>query len=403
VSENSFDTRDQLETLRIVERKPFQRRKGSLVSIFARSLLIIAVVAAIAFAAYTRFVDRTLAVQTIVVKVDGTNRPASLLTGSGYIVTRHKYITVGTKVLGQIIEEPIEEGQLVKAGAILARIDARDYEAQLREALAIRSLARAMVQLNLSKAERARQLIANDAISRDEFETATNAAEVARAQLMRDEAAVDYAQFNVNQCIIVAPIDGIVLKKFREVGDTINFGGLIQPGGGATDIAQLADTKEMRAEVDVNEAEISKVSVGARATVVLDSYPDREFSAAVVKMYPEADRQKGTIKIEVQLANPDRNIVKPEMSAKVTFLLSQVPKAEKSLPILPSGAVKTDGSQNFVWVIRSDVARKTPVTVGRTIKRDVEIRAGVNDGDIVIVSDVPPVQEGQKVKEAKEK
>ena len=65
-------------------------------------------------------------------------QPSVLLTGSGYVVTRHKYITIGTKILGQIVEEPIEEGQHIKAGDVLARIDDRDYQAQLRQAIAIR-------------------------------------------------------------------------------------------------------------------------------------------------------------------------------------------------------------------------------------------------------------------------
>lgn len=90
-------------------------------------------------------------------------------------------------------------------------------------------------------------------ISKDDYETATSAAEVAQAELQRDEAALDYAKFEVNQCVITSPINGIVLQKYRELGDTINFGGQIQAGGGATDIVQLADTDDMRAELDINE------------------------------------------------------------------------------------------------------------------------------------------------------
>ena len=247
-----------------------------------------------------------------------------LLTGSGYIVTRHKYITIGTKILGQIVEEPIEEGQHIKAGDVLARIDDRDYQAQLRQAIASRDVAKANLHLLQDKADRARYLIKTGAISKDDFETAITAAGVGQAELERDEAAVDYAKFNVNQCVISSPINGIVLKKYRELGDTINFGGQIQAGGGATDIAQLADTDDMRAEVDINEADIAKVGIGSPVVVVLDSYPDKQFDAALVKVYPAADRQKGTVKIEVQIARPDLQIIKPEMSVKVSFLENQL-------------------------------------------------------------------------------
>ena len=118
-------------------------------------------------------------------------------------------------------------------------------------------------------------MIGGGAISRDEYDTAINRSEVAQAELERDQAAVDYAKFEVGQCLITSPINGIVLHKYRELGDTINFGGQIQAGGGATDIAQLADTDDMRAEVDINEADISKVSIGSPASVVPDAYADR--------------------------------------------------------------------------------------------------------------------------------
>jgi len=88
------------------------------------------------------------------------------------------------------------------------------------------------------------------------------------------------------------------------LGDTINFGGQIQAGGGATDIAQLADTDDMRAEVDINEADIAKVGIGSPATVALIR-TRQTIDAALVKVYPAADRQKGTVKIEVQIARPD--------------------------------------------------------------------------------------------------
>jgi HlyD family secretion protein len=103
----------------------------------------------------------------------------------------------------------------------------------------------------------------------------------------------------VGQCKITSPINGVVLKKYREVGDTINYGGDIEAGGGTTDIVQLADTSDIRVEADISENDIAKIVMGMPATVVLDAYPERNFEARVAKIYPEADRQKGTLKVEV--------------------------------------------------------------------------------------------------------
>src|SRR5690349_4428596 len=334
----AMQTNHELETLRIVRPQEQPRRKRSRLVSIAILMLLLTVLGAASYVIYAKTIGRSPTVQTMMVAARTDRQSSVLLTGSGYIVTRHKYITIGTKILGQIVEEPIEEGQHIKSGDVLARIDDRDYQAQLRQAIAIRDLAKANLHLSKAKADRARRLNGTGAISTDDFETAINAAEVTQAELERDEAAVDYAKFNVNQCVISSPINGIVLKKYRELGDTINFGGQIQAGGGATDIAQLADTDDMRAEVDINEADIAKVGIGSPATVVLDSHTDLQFDAKLVKVYPEADRQKGTVKIEVQITKPDLQIVKPEMSTKVSFLVSAVSSAGQPRLIVPKGA-----------------------------------------------------------------
>jgi len=325
------------------------------------------------------------------------HQPSVLLTGSGYVVTRHKYITIGTKILGQIVEEPIEEGQHIKAGDVLARIDDRDYQAQLRQAIAIRDVAKANLHLLQDKADRARHLINTGAISKDDFETAITAAGVGQAELERDEAAVDYAKFNVNQCVISSPINGIVLKKYRELGDTINFGGQIEAGGGSTDIAQLADTDDMRAEVDINEADIAKVGIGSPVVVVLDSYPDKQFDAALVKVYPAADRQKGTVKIEVQIARPDLQIIKPEMSVKVSFLEIRSPGKLEPVITVPKSAVRHDEGEAYVWTVREGIVRRVSVVCGLTTETGIEVRQGLKDGDSVVITPDVKLVNGGKV------
>src|SRR5438552_3759539 len=324
-------------------------------------MLLLTVLGAASYVIYAKTIGRSPTVQTMMVVARTDRQSSVLLTGSGYIVTRHKYIIIGTKVLGQIVAEPIEEGQHIKAGDVLARIDDRDYQAQLRQAIASRDVAKANLHLLQDKADRARYLIKTGAISKDDFETAITAAGVGQAELERDEAAVDYAKFNVNQCIISSPINGIVLKKYRELGDTINFGGQIQAGGGATDIAQLADTTDMRAEVDINEADIAKVAFGSPASVVPDAYAGRRFDAKLVKVYPEADRQKGTVKVEVQIDNPDLQIIKPEMSVKVSFLEGRSVATEDPGVTVPKSAVKTEGTKSYVWTVHDSTVRRVPI------------------------------------------
>src|SRR5215813_13181543 len=389
-------TNHDLETLRIARPQEQPQRKRSRLVSMAILMLLATVFGAASYVIYAKTIGRSPAVQTMMVVARTDHQSSILLTGSGYIVTRHKYITIGTKILGQIVEEPIEEGQHIKAGDVLARIDDRDYQAQLRQAIAMRDVAKANLHLLQDKANRARHLMTG-AISTDDLETAITAAEVAQAQLKRDEAAVDYAKFNVNQCVIRSPINGIVLKKYREVGDTINFGGQIQAGGGATDIAQLADTDDMRAEVDINEADIAKVGIGSPAVVALDSYPDQQFDAAVVKVYPAADRQKGTVKIEVQIARPDLQIVKPEMSAKVCFLENQPAATQQPRITVPKGAVRIEAGDTYVWTVREGIVQRVGIVRGQETETGIEIKQGLHDGDVVVVSPQANLANGRKV------
>jgi HlyD family secretion protein len=386
-----------LETLRIA--RPAKKTRNNRNPAFSIVILVVVAsgICAAGLAIYARTMAHPLEVQAMIVMTDQSQHQKVILTGTGYIVTRHKYVIIGTKILGQIVSEPIEEGQQIKAGDILARIDDRDYQAQLRQAGAARDLSEAILRLAILKADRAKLLVKSGAISRDEYDTAINAAEVSKAALARDSAAVDYARFEVSQCVISSPINGIVLQKYRELGDTINFGGQIQAGGGATDIAELADTDDMRAEVDINEADISKISLGSPASVIPDSYPDRTFEAAVVKVYPAADRQKGTIKVEVHLNNPDLQIVKPEMSAKVSFLESAQAGIIKPVITVPPSAVKADGNENYVWTIRDGIARKASVICGKRTESGVEIAHGLRDGDSVVVTPDPKLGDGAQV------
>jgi len=251
--------------------------------------------------------------------------------------------------------------------------------------------------LALARAERARQLIRTSVISKDEYDTTISAAEVAQAALKRDTAAVEYANFLVNQCRITSPIAGIVLQKYRELGDTINFGGQIQAGGGATDIAQLADTDDMRAEVDINEADLAKVSLGSHASVVPDAYADRRFEASLVKVYPKADRQKGTVKVEVQLNQPDLQIIKPEMSVKVSFLENQAPATQEPRITVPKGAVRSEEGETYVWTVREGIVQRVGIVRGQETETGIEIEQGLNDGDVVVVSPQANLASGRRV------
>lgn len=396
MSEDAAATKLDLDKLRIAgASRPIRKPPNLRLTLATAALLLLG---AGSYGAHLLSARAMPMVQTAYVETRGAGQLGVLLTGSGYIVTSHKYITIGTKILGQIVAEPIQEGQRVRAGDLLARIDDRDYEAQLRQAEANQAIAVANLKLSQSKAERARHLHAAGVMSLDDYETATNAAAVADATLKSDAAAVDYARFMVSQCVISSPIDGIVLQKYRELGDTINYGGEVQAGGGATDIAQLADTGDMRAQVDVSESDIGKLALGSPASVVLDAYPDKSFDAVLVKIYPAADRQKGTVRVEVHLTHPDLAFVKPEMGAKVSFLSAARSAVGTPTLSIPKSALLTAEGKSAVWVLRDGAVHRVAVTPGAATELSVEISSGLTSGDRVVLAPSTQLTEGEKVK-----
>lgn len=385
----------ELESLRI-KRAEAPRRPSRIVPA-AISLVVLAILSVVGYEIYLRTWGRPPEVQTAVVSVHSAGQQGVMLTGSGYVVTQHKYISVGTNVVGTIVEEPIEEGQLVKKGDLLARIDDRNYQGLLKQAIADRGLAEANVQLDVTQAKRLRALRKEGVVSQDELDQSENKLLVAQATLERAKAAVYSAEYFLGQTVIRSPINGIVLKKYHEIGDNINYGGQIEAGAGVFDIAQLADTEDMRAEVDINESDISRIAMGTPASVIPDSYPDQSYEAKVVKIYPAADRQKGTVKVEVHLLKPDLTIIKPELSVKVTFLAGPPKQQTSPLVVVPKKAIVGEGKDTVVWLLRDDRAIKTPVTLGREFQDGFEVKQGLSGGETVIV--VPPatLKDGEAV------
>jgi HlyD family secretion protein len=384
----------ELESLRIARAEP--KRPSRLLPV-AITLLVLAVLAGVGYEVYLRTIGRPLDVQTAMVTVRSAGQPGVMLTGSGYVVTQHKYISVGANVNGTIVSEPIEEGQLVKKGDLLAKIDDRNYRDLLNQAVADRDLAAANVKLDEAEAKRQRTLRGEGVVSQDELDQTENKLAVAVASLERANASIASATYFIDQCTITSPINGVVLKKYHEIGDNINYGGNTEAGAGVFDIAQLADTEDMRAEVDINESDISRIAMGTPASVIPDSYPDQSYDARVVKIYPAADRQKGTVKIEVHLLKPDLTIIKPELSVKVTFLAGPPRQQTSPLVVVPKKAVVGDGKDTTVWTVKDDRVTKVPVVLGREFQDGFEVKQGLEGGEMVIV--VPPtsLKDGQEV------
>jgi multidrug efflux pump subunit AcrA (membrane-fusion protein) len=149
--------------------------------------------------------------------------------------------------------------------------------------------------------------------------------------------------------------------------------------------------------VDINEVDIAKVNLGSQAIVVPDAYADRRFEASLVKLYPKADRQKGTVKVEVQFNKPDLQIIKPEMSVKVSFLESQPPATQRPRITVPKGAVRIEEGETYVWTVRDGIVQRVGIVRGQETETGIEVEQGLNDGDVVVVSPQANLANGGRV------
>jgi len=342
----------------------------------------------------------------------GTARgAASVLDATGYVVARRE-ATVSAKITGKVREVRIEEGQHVEAGQVLATLDDVDARAALgvveAELAATRSQA-AEIRTNLGNAEReyGRQqgLADRKLTSLQALDTARTQAEALRArlasQLETEKVGLEQlaqARVQLDNTIIRAPFSGVITVKAAQPGEIVSP---LSAGGGftRTGIGTIVDMDSLAIEVDVNESYINRVTPGQRVEAVLNAYPDWKIPASVIAIIPTADRAKATVKVRIALGQKDARIV-PEMGVRVSFLEDAKPAdaaATARAVLVPQGALRQDGAQDVVFVVRDGGVRRRAVSAGASVGALREIRAGVTAGDLVVVDGPADLKDGSRV------
>ena len=222
-----------------------------------------------------------------------------------------------------------------------------------------------------------------------------------RDQVTASDRRIDVAQENVNNCTIRAPFSGKVVSKDAQVGEMVSP---ISAGGGftRTGIATIVDMQSLEIEVDVNESFIARVNSGQRVSATLDAYPSWQIPSHVRTIIPTADRQKATVKVRITFDKLDPRIL-PDMGVKVAFLgeeklrsasgnASAAPKA-----LVPSSAVRQQDGKSAVFLVHDATVERRAVTVGSTRGDDVEIMAGVAEGDTIVAKVPENLRDGQTV------
>ncbi len=172
----------------------------------------------------------------------------------------------------------------------------------------------------------------------------------------------------------------------------------ISAGGGytRTGIATVVDMSSLEVEVDVNESYIARVAPGQRVETVLDAYPDWRIPSKVRTVIPTADRQKATVKVRIRFDALDPRIL-PDMGVKVSFLESAPDSSAASAVLVPRDAVRLDGDQPYVFVVKDGRVERRAVRTGRERGTDIEVVAGLRPGEKVVTAPREGLRDGARV------
>lgn len=242
----------------------------------------------------------------------------SVLTVSGYIINRER-IEISPRFMGLVKWIGVKKGDSVTNGQVVVLLDDVEYQARLQQAEGAVANAKAALHKAELDQERVSQLAKTDIASREAQDNARIGLDSARATLKEIEGARDVAKTYVDWCTIRSPINGVVLEKLVDPNELVtpqSFGGTRGP---STALIAVADPQDLQVEIDMNEADLSKVSLNQKCRVSPEAYLDKTYDGYVAEIAPEANRAKGTLQIKVQIRNPDKFLT-PELSAKVEFL-----------------------------------------------------------------------------------
>lgn len=333
------------------------------------------------------------------------------LNATGYVVPQRK-AAVASKGQGRVEWLGVLEGTRVKKDEIIARLESRDVEASLAQALAQVKVARANLgvqQAELKDAEialrRTATLAPRGAVPAAQLDTDTARVNKARASVNSGEAAVASAEANaraaqvaVDQTVIRAPFDGIVLAKHANVGDNITPFSSASDSKGA--VVTIADMDTLEVEADVAESNIAKIRAGQPCEIQLDALPDMRFAGRVSRIVPTVDRSKATVLVKVRFVDRDDRVL-PDMSAKIAFLSKPVSAQDRQpvTAVQASAVVERDG-RPVVFALQDDTVHAVPVARGARIGELVAVR-GVKPGDTVVLAPGAALKDGAKVTVAK--
>ena len=365
----------------------------------SRWWLIAYLICALFLIAVALFFFRTIGPDEIVelttVSLVSPSQANAILTASGYVVAQTK-AAIASKATGRLVYLCYREGDPVKKGEIIARIESADVEAALEQARADLEAVRAERNDAERTLGRTKKLFDAQLVSQADYDGVQARYDRVVASIASKEAAVKAANVQLENTIIRAPFDGTILTKNADVGE------VVAPfGAGASSrvaVVTLADMSSLEVEADVSESNIERVKMEQPCEIILDAYPEKLYSGKVDKIVPTADRAKATVLTKIRFIDRDSRVL-PEMSTKVHFLSQEITEKASTAPKLAviSTAITTRGDKKIVFVYKDNMITETPVSLGVIMGDMVEVKSGASPGDKVVVKPSEILHSGMKV------
>ena len=380
-----------------------------------RRLMVPAIVAVVmvtgAALAFLRWSTAPVEVETAAVTMAYPAQGYTVLNATGYVVAQRK-AAVASKATGRLVWLGVEEGSRVKKDEVIARLEDLDVRAAREQSAANVMVAKANLEQGLAElrdaenaVKRSRDLLKQGFVSQSSNDIAMARLDKSKASISSLEAAIAAAQaalrganVAVDQTLIRAPFDGVVLTKSANIGDVITpFSSALDSKGA---VVSIADMTTLEVEADVSESSFFKVKPGQPVEIQLDALPDQRFRGVVARTVPTVDRAKATVMTKIRFTEPDARVL-PEMSAKVSFLSQEVAEADrKPRPAVNSAAVVGRNGRSVIFVVKGNKVVEVPIQVGAKLGDLVEILGATQPGDKVVLRPGDKMKDGASVKAA---
>ncbi|MCZ2079151.1 MAG: efflux RND transporter periplasmic adaptor subunit [Bryobacteraceae bacterium] len=379
----------------------------------------------------------------------GSHANTIVLNATGYIVAAHK-IQVASKVLGRVAWIGVDKGDKVREGQVIVRLEDDEYRAQLQQARGqlaaldarLRELlngsrpeeierARAEVEearADLANAritlDRNSKLVGAGVLARQTLDDASAAYDAraarvaalekayelvrigprqeeiaaARGQVEQARGAVAFAETQLENTVIRAPVTGTILERAVEKGEFVTTS-FVGERGAKGYVVSLADLRDLEVELDISQNDFAKLGPRQRGIVTTDAFPDRKYEGIIDEISPEANRQKATVQIKVKVLEPD-DYLRPEMNASVAFYSEEKAEPDGATArtvVIPPSAIR----DNTVFVVLDGKAVRRTVKPAGTAPQGVRIAEGLIGGEDLIINPPADLQDGDPVKERK--